>query len=207
MAKRIRAVYERGVIRPLEPLDLPEGILLEITVEPIRGEEQSLRGGGELLPPGSMRLGEVLEAAGVSEEVRESIEELIEHMASSLLASVDEKLLGLYRAVERLEPGAAAARIGPPPLDRDTWLLMLSDVLTVLEKAGMFEETRPLRAAANQRRLSPYDMALAWLRGDRGYLDRVAEETSAGRSIVYLVAAVLGDASRRAVSRALGRSS
>ena len=32
MTKEIEAVYERGVIRPVEPLELPEGTRLDVTV-------------------------------------------------------------------------------------------------------------------------------------------------------------------------------
>ena len=32
MPKEIEAVYERGVIRPVEPLELPEGTRLDVTV-------------------------------------------------------------------------------------------------------------------------------------------------------------------------------
>lgn len=32
MTKEIEAVYEQGVIRPLEPLDLPEGSRLDVIV-------------------------------------------------------------------------------------------------------------------------------------------------------------------------------
>ena len=32
MTKEIEAVYERGVIRPVEPLELPEGTRLDVTI-------------------------------------------------------------------------------------------------------------------------------------------------------------------------------
>ena len=32
MTKRIKAVYEKGLIRPLQPLELPEGSRLEVIV-------------------------------------------------------------------------------------------------------------------------------------------------------------------------------
>ena len=32
MTKEIEAVYEQGIIRPLQPLDLPEGARLEVIV-------------------------------------------------------------------------------------------------------------------------------------------------------------------------------
>ena len=32
MTKEIEAVYEQGVIRPLEPLELPEGTRIDLTV-------------------------------------------------------------------------------------------------------------------------------------------------------------------------------
>lgn len=32
MTKEIEAIYERGIIRPVEPLELPEGIRLDVIV-------------------------------------------------------------------------------------------------------------------------------------------------------------------------------
>jgi predicted DNA-binding antitoxin AbrB/MazE fold protein len=32
MTKEIEAIYERGIIRPVKPLDLPEGSLLDVIV-------------------------------------------------------------------------------------------------------------------------------------------------------------------------------
>jgi len=203
------AVYEDGVLRLLEPLPLPTGVRVRVVVEEVRGEEGSGGAGAAgagLGLPGSLSLGEALEALGAPPELGEALEELIVHMERQLAERIlrDERLLDLYRAAERLEPGRAAERIGPPPLDTDTWFLLVVDVLTVLEKAGLFDATRQLRIATNARLLRPYDLALAALRGDTGYLDSVAERFNAPRPAVYLVAAVLAEAVRRAVKRALG---
>jgi predicted DNA-binding antitoxin AbrB/MazE fold protein len=37
----IRAVYENGVFRPMEPIDLPEKSLVEFEPRPVEGEPQS----------------------------------------------------------------------------------------------------------------------------------------------------------------------
>ncbi len=200
------AVYEDGVLRLLEPLPLPTGVRVRVVVEEVTGEAGAVGGvaaGFEL--PGGLGVEEALEALGAPGELREALEELIRHMSRQLAERIagDERLLELYRAADRLEPGRAAERIGPPPLDLDTWFLLVVDVLTVMEKAGLFDATRGLRAATNSRLLRPYDLALAALRGDTGYLDRVAERFSAPRAAVYLVAAVLAEAVRRAVEKAL----
>ena len=201
------AVYEDGVLRLLEPLPLPTGVRVRVVVEEVIGEAGGGAGGAaagfEL--PGGLGVEEALRALGAPGELREALEELIGHMSRQLAERIagDARLLELYRAADRLEPGRAAERIGPPPLDLDTWFLLVVDVLTVMEKAGLFDATRGLRAATNARLLRPYDLALAALRGDTGYLDRVAERFNAPRAAVYLVAAALAEAVRRAVSEAL----
>jgi hypothetical protein len=43
MNYRVPVVYEKGVLRPLEPLDLPEHTRLTVTVSLRRGREQALR--------------------------------------------------------------------------------------------------------------------------------------------------------------------
>jgi hypothetical protein len=43
MNYRVPVVYEKGVLRPLEPLDLPEHTRLMVTVSLGRGREQALR--------------------------------------------------------------------------------------------------------------------------------------------------------------------
>ena len=37
MSKVVEAVYERGVLRPLERLDLPEGVRVRVRIEGIYG--------------------------------------------------------------------------------------------------------------------------------------------------------------------------
>jgi predicted DNA-binding antitoxin AbrB/MazE fold protein len=38
MGKRIEAIYQNGVLRPLEPLDLPEGSIVKIRILEILGD-------------------------------------------------------------------------------------------------------------------------------------------------------------------------
>jgi predicted DNA-binding antitoxin AbrB/MazE fold protein len=201
----VEAVYEDGVLRLLEPVNLPFGIKVRVVIEPVTGGEEEGKGVEETLKRLGLSLDEALDAIEAPEGLREAIEELVGHMASSIAKSVagDERLKSLYEAVERLEPGKAAERIGPPPLDNDTWLLMLSDVLTVLEKAGLFQLTQPLRLAANNRLVNPYDLAHAALRGDKEFLEHEAERLRADPRLVYLAAAVLAEATRRGVERVL----
>ncbi len=201
------AIYEGdGILRLVEPVELPVGAKLRVTIEPAGAEPMEKPKG---LAVAAERLGldfdSILEAIEAPEGLREALEELVEHMARSMEEAVarDGRLRELYRAAERLEPGHAAERIGPPPLDNDTWMLMLSDVLTVVEKAGLLQLTQPLRVAANNRLVNPYDLALAALRGDRGFLDHEAERLHASRELVYLAAAALAEATRRAVARLL----
>ncbi len=204
--RRVRAVYTGGVLKPLEPLDLPEGVEVLVTVEPARG------GGGGVEGVEGPAAAEALEASGLQElaesygeELVRALDEIIGHAAAQLSERIkeDDRLLDLYRAAERLEPGRAAERIGPPPLDSDTWLLILSDFLTVVEKAGFFDETRPLRVAANQRMLNPYDYVLLALRGRLEELDRLAERLDADPRMVRLVFLAMAEAVRRAVAQAV----
>ena len=206
----VRGVYEgEGVVRLLEPVDLPPGLRLKLVIEPdVEAEavEASVGVEGRLRELG-LDLGGLLEALGAPEGLREALGELVAHMASSMAEMVkrDARLLELYRAAETLEPGRAAERIGPPPLDNDTWMLMLSDILTIMEKAGLFSLTQPVRAVANVRKVNPYDWAMAALRGDRGFLDHEAERIGADKRVVYFAAAALAEAVRRAVRQALGQ--
>ena len=194
--RRIRAVYRDGVLHPLEDPGLPEGSIA--TIE-ILGYQQPASTGEE--KSAGSRL---VEEAGLPGELAESLEELIEHMAKQLAQRItgDQRLHELYAAVEALEPGAAPARIGPPPLDNDTWLLLLSDVLTVLEKAGYFDETRPIRMAANTRTLQPYTYVHDTLRGKPAYQD-LARATGADEQVAKLVLETLAEAVKRAVKYSL----
>ena len=206
---RVAGVYEGDRIIRLdeEPEGLEPGERVVVELEPERAGAAAAAPGEAAapLPRGRVGLAQLLEDA--PEELRRGIWDIVDHAARQLAERIarDERLLGLYEAVERLEPGMAAARIGPPPLDNDTWLLILSDFLTVLEKAGMFEETRPLREVANARQLFPYDYVLAALRGDTGALEELAERTGAPRETVLLVFTAMAEAVERAVRLALSR--
>ena len=209
---RVTGVYEGDRIIRLdaEPEGLEPGERVVVELEPERVPVEPRGGGGAApgsLPRGRVRLGDLLRDA--PEELRRSIWDIVDHAARQLAERIagDERLLGLYEAAERLEPGMAAVRIGPPPLDNDTWLLILSDFLTVLEKAGMFDETRPLREVANARQLFPYDYVLAALRGETRALEELSERTGAPRETVLLVFTAMAEAVERAVKIALaGRS-
>ena len=48
MKKEIKAVYENGIIRPLEPLDLPEGSRLDVIVISQK-PPQTMRGAARIL--------------------------------------------------------------------------------------------------------------------------------------------------------------
>ncbi len=39
MSQSIRAIYENGILRPLQPLDLPENEIVEIDVRDISGKD------------------------------------------------------------------------------------------------------------------------------------------------------------------------
>ena len=192
--RRIRAIYRDGVLHPLEDPGLPEGSIATIEILGYQQPAQKEEAAGARL----------LEEAGLPRELAENLEELIDHMARQLAQRIrgDQRLLELYAAVEALEPGAAPARIGPPPLDNDTWLLLLSDVLTVLEKAGYFDETRPIRMAANTRMLQPYTYVHDTLRGRPAY-QQLAKATGADEQITKLVLETLAEAVRRAVQLSL----
>ena len=202
---RVRAVYEDGVLRLLEPLDLPEGVEVIVTVEEAReegGEKRAALDAAAAAVEGA-GLRELAESYG--EDLVRALGEIVEHAAGQLAERIksDERLLDLYRSVEALEPGRAAERIGPPPLDSDTWLLIMSDFLTVLEKAGLFEETRPLREAANRRMLNPYDYTLLALRGRLEEVDRLASRLGADERLTRLLFLAMAEAVRRAIEKAL----
>ncbi len=88
MGKTVKAVYENGVLRPLEPLSLPEHREVEVSVSEVPAEPQD-----EILDEEYHKSLEGVEAPEVSlEEVRRILSKIPGSLSDEFIAERDERL-------------------------------------------------------------------------------------------------------------------
>jgi predicted DNA-binding antitoxin AbrB/MazE fold protein len=86
MSKQIEAIYENGVLRPLEPLSLDEHQRVTITITEESGEEE------DLFDPGFTQwCAEQSRDAPSLEEVRQALSKIQGSMADVVIAERDER--------------------------------------------------------------------------------------------------------------------
>ena len=86
MSKQIEAIYENGVLRPLEPLSLDEHQRVTITITEESGEEDNL-----FDPAFTQWCAEQSRDAPSLEEVRQALSKIQGSMADVVIAERDER--------------------------------------------------------------------------------------------------------------------
>jgi predicted DNA-binding antitoxin AbrB/MazE fold protein len=86
MSKQIEAIYENGVLRPLEPLSLDEHQRVTITIAEDGGEEEDL-----FDPEFTRWCAEQSKNAPSLEEVRQTLSKIRGSMADVVIAERDER--------------------------------------------------------------------------------------------------------------------
>ena len=86
MSKQIEAIYENGVLRPLEPLSLDEHQRVTITIAEDGGEEEDL-----FDPVFTRWCAEQSKNAPSLEEVRQALSKIRGSMADVVIAERDER--------------------------------------------------------------------------------------------------------------------